>query len=460
MAIYNVFGNGTPSYPVAAFNDATSAATVANVFYMTNTNGTAIGWRCTGGRIYIPNDPLVTNKSITIMAWMGDSLNPLNLTLAPRQQVVTTTPVSGGWCEVTWDESFSIDYGPQFCWVAIGYKFNDVADQLCYIAASGLPALDSAAIPSVSVGSTLMLAEVVSEYKAWKNRGSYYFEGEPDPYGVPIWYGADIIVDSEPVEASIPVGAYGFNEGSGMVATDSSGNSNDLDIIDTTNYTLNGHNGAGFTQSVADPYGIWTSLPGINVTENPEVTMMFWGKRESDGSLGDSWTVRQTAFGTSNTAWGIKMSDGTNSIAEFFIQGFPIILSYPKQPLGEWHHYAITTNGHTVRFYVDSLMVGEQGASGAVGGGPLNDDNILVFGGEMQQQTIDDLRIFDHALTPNQIAYFMALDITSNNREGKVKVWDGAAWNTHPMKVWDGTAWTTRPVSGTTDGVNFVRGKD
>ena len=48
--------------------------------------------------------------------------------------------------------------------------------------------------------------------------------------------------------------------------------------------------------------------------------------------------------------------------------------------------------------------------------------------------------------------------IPSSGRSGKVKVWDGAAWNAHPAKVWDGGAWVTRKAKGY-DGSSWIDGK-
>ncbi|MFZ1301201.1 MAG: hypothetical protein WAQ27_01310, partial [Candidatus Microsaccharimonas sp.] len=120
MATHSVFGNDISAYyPINRYSDNGMGIMVGNVFYLTDANGPAVGWRVTGGRVYIPNDPLITGKSITVMVWAGNGLNPLNAAaFPPKQQIVTATPINGGWCEVTWDVPFIIDYGPEFSWVA------------------------------------------------------------------------------------------------------------------------------------------------------------------------------------------------------------------------------------------------------------------------------------------------------------------------------------------------------
>ena len=61
--------------------------------------------------------------------------------------------------------------------------------------------------------------------------------------------------------------------------------------------------------------------------------------------------------------------------------------------------------------------------------------------------------------TPQATPSFYGVDILVDiPRTGKVKVWDGATWQTHPLKVWDGGAWFVKRASGF-DGVEFVAGK-
>ncbi len=462
MATYTVFGNTTPTYPLAVYNDVSTAIKVANVFYLTADNGPAIGWRCTGGRVFIPNDPNATNKPITIYAWTGDTTRPLDIVSAtPDRAVVVTTPLSGGWCEVSW-APFVIDYGPHLNWVAIGYQFNDSADSLQYIACPVVSGPPPDPVDSTSAGSTLVLAESnYPGYIEWLDRGCYTLAGDPNKYPTDLWYGIDIIVDDGLATPPDPVVAYGFNEGSGVTAFDASGLNHDIAILDTSYFTRAGHHGAALMQTAANTYAISTALPWISTLNNPQLTVMFWGKRTSDGTNPDSWTVRQTDFGTSTVAWGIMMSNGTNGIMQVRMQGFEITPTQPVQPLNEWHHYCFTVNGSYIRTYIDGVMINEVGANGIVGGSEAEaDNNLLVFGGDMQQQTIDDLRIFDYALKPDFVNYYMTLDVTLNNRSGQIKVWDGTSWVTHPLKVWDGTSWVTHPALGSPDGVNFVSGKN
>lgn len=462
MATHTVFGNGAPAYPIAVYNDG-FGITLANVFYLTNGNGPVSGWRSTGGRVYIPNNPSVTNKSITIMAWAGHGLSTFSIAFDTLREVTTMTPAGGGWCEVTWDEPFDMDYGPTYAWVAIGYKFNGAAEKSNYIASAPENAGPHVAdFPSNTAGLSLVMAHSDEPgYIEWGDRGAFLIEGETINSSSNLWYGADIIVDTGPSTPYAPTAAYGFNEASGMVAFDASGNARNLPLDNANSYGLDGHSGAGLRQYSSTSYALYVDMPWISTPANPVLSVMFWGMRETEGSLSDSWTVRQTVFNGSNVAWGVKMSNGTNSVIELFIQGFTVTIAQPKKPVGQWNHYCFVTNGYFIRYYIDGVLMNEVGANGMLGSsGGDNDQNLVIYGGDMQGQVIDDLRIFDKTLSAADVLFYMNQDIVFNNRSGKVKVWNGSSWQAHPLKVWDGTSWVVKPVAGSPDGVQQVFGKN
>ena len=61
--------------------------------------------------------------------------------------------------------------------------------------------------------------------------------------------------------------------------------------------------------------------------------------------------------------------------------------------------------------------------------------------------------------SPQGTGSFYGTDILMDiPRTGKVKVWNGTAWQAHPLKVWDGTAWVAKKVSGH-DGNDMVESK-
>lgn len=413
MAAYTVFGNATPAYTLTIYADYPApGGELGNVFYVTRDNASMVGYRCTGGRVYIPNDASVTNRAIRLRAYIGTSGNLFRPSDGFVQEKTTVTPVSGGWCEVLWDTPILLDYGPDDYYIVITYSFTDPADQIKYLHSGGLP---STAIASGDLGTSLCLADATSA-ATWYARGHHWPANDnTTETGTTAWYGTDIIID-EPVAPNtlLPIAAYGFNEGSGTVFTDVTGNGHDLTT--QTQYFLagGGHTAGGVRQLAADDDAVNApedSFLPLNSPTYPEYTMMFWAKYDQVGTAGANWTIRQTAFSGGNPSIGIMVSDGTDTVFHWRRGGFDVQHTAPHQPLNEWHHYTLTCNGFVVRSYIDGVEIDE---SFALFPETEGDNNLELFAvGSMQGQVIDDLRFFDSALHPAAVQYYMSQVINS-----------------------------------------------
>ncbi len=453
MAHYTVFGSASPSPMLTVYNDGAPAIETGGVFYLTDDNGPAVGWQCKGARVYIPNDPRVTGQPVVFRLRLGRDAYSAPLSDTFVSEKTTITPTAGGWCEVLWDDPVLIDYGPDNCFIVVSFAFTDPSAQAIYLYSNALP---STAIPSVDVGSL-----VYSESGAAHPRGNRakYVIGANPPSDTSGWYGVDVIVDEAPaINTLLPVAAYGFNEGSGIVVNDETGNGHTL-ATSSPNFTASGHTASGLRQVAAntvaidDTDGTFTTLaPGV-----APYTVMFWGQYTAEGSAGVNWTVGQSVndFPTLRS-WAIAMSNGTNAVFHMRRGGFDSQITYPKQPLGEWHHYAMSYNQRGyLRAYVDGVIIGSAYAPGV---GEVTAAALRIFGHNMQGQTIDDLCFFDTALAPDAVAYYMTSAIVPGERSGRIKHWNGTQWQAHPLKVWDGSTWITRKTKGY-NGTGFIHGK-
>lgn len=450
-ATHSVFGTGTPPYTASTYADGTPNITVGNYFCTTGTG--SIGWRCRGARLYIPvADGSVNAKSVTLYAWRGNASTGAASIAddTPIQQKTVTTPATAGWIEVEWDEPFILDYG----WtshVLIGYSFSG-ADAMRYIYAASP---GTGEVDSLEVGTLLKLAESPIADLGSIGRGAY-LQGTAGGHTA-AWYGVDVIMDEGPDTLPLPTAAYGFNELNGTTTSDASGNGHDLTVLSSANFA-DGHTGNGLyqvgggpTHNIANSAATWL--------DTDYRTMMFWARYENDlPAPASTGVIYETHNNQAGATWSIEVSDGTNASFIVRANGFTITQTVAKQPVGEWHHYVLTHNESYARAYLDGVMVSEAAANGAINS--VADDHVLyIFGGDDQQITLDDLRFFDYPLTASQVQAYMDMPIQPTERSGRVKVWDGAAWNAHPLKVWDGSSWITRPANGTTDGINFIRGK-
>jgi hypothetical protein len=193
---------------------------------------------------------------------------------------------------------------------------------------------------------------------------------------------------------------YGFNDGSGTVLRDSSGNGRNGSITGAT--------------WVAGKFG-----QALNFDGNDFVNL-------GDFDLTGSFTVM---------GWLQTLSRFTNGCASFvmkaFDYGFEICQSRliaevasgtswtaaVSQPLtnadlNTWKHVAMTYDGTTVRFYVNGTFIGQ--ANGA----HTQNNNSLLFGrwtpsSEFWNGLMDEVRIFNRVLSPAEIQSLMNTPIGS-----------------------------------------------
>ncbi|MEO7904814.1 MAG: N,N-dimethylformamidase beta subunit family domain-containing protein, partial [Candidatus Saccharimonadales bacterium] len=97
----------------------------------------------------------------------------------------------------------------------------------------------------------------------------------------------------------------------------------------------------------------------------------------------------------------------------------------------------------------------------------VHDRNVVPVEPALQQATLNLFADLGAApataiaglVTPTAVS---SLDVYGLNplniRSGKIKVWDGSSWQSHPVKVWDGSSWQSHPARGYS-GDDFIVGK-
>ena len=82
-------------------------------------------------------------------------------------------------------------------------------------------------------------------------------------------------------------------------------------------------------------------------------------------------------------------------------------------PLNTWTHVATTYDGATQRIYVNGVLAGQRAQTGniAVGNNPLRIGGNNVFGGEFFQGLIDEVRIYNRALSAAEITTDMTTPV-------------------------------------------------
>ncbi len=203
-------------------------------------------------------------------------------------------------------------------------------------------------------------------------------------------------------EAAVPGVQLKFNEGSGTVAADSSGNGNNASLV----------NGAGWT---AGKYGTALSLDGANdyaalpsgvVGSLEGCTISTWVNLDTIST----WS-RIFDFGSGTSVYMfLTPRNGSNNRVRFAIKnggGEQIVDGTSALPTGVWTHVAVTLNGTTGTLYINGSAAGTAPVSltpSDLGATTQNWIGRSQWPDPYLDGRIDDFRVYPVALTAADIS--------------------------------------------------------
>jgi hypothetical protein len=207
------------------------------------------------------------------------------------------------------------------------------------------------------------------------------------------------------------VAAYGFEEPSGTLAADGSGNGNGGAVNGATR-TVDGRFGSAL---VFDGVNDSVDLPGLGTFYKTGFTLEAWVRKTSaateDNGVVGTWVGPQ---GGGPMIWVSSNSIWTGTLAT----GLANYLTSGQAPVaGQWQHVAFSYNGSTARFYVNGAEVANRPFSGNVGDsntwriGAYSSTAMGFFDG-----TIDEVRIYNRALTQTEIEGDMSAPVPRDNQ--------------------------------------------
>ena len=222
------------------------------------------------------------------------------------------------------------------------------------------------------------------------------------------WEGGDTVASSPPPPNQ--VAAFSFSEGSGTTTIDNSGSGHDGTLVNGPTWTA-GKYGNGLSFDGTDDYVSVANPAGVNLGDS-DFTIAAWVMRQVTG-------VEDNIL--SKTASGAWVSGGK----EFFISGSDNTLAFGSYGLGEvhstgtiisdglWHYVTVSfvDSSRTLRLYIDGVLSGT---------GTLNlpaDDVSHAIrigsnpGGSLTHGALDELRIFNRALSGREIVSIMGTAI-------------------------------------------------
>ena len=203
------------------------------------------------------------------------------------------------------------------------------------------------------------------------------------------------------------VAAYGFEEGAGAVVGDASGAGNDGTIAHAS-WTSSGVYGDAL---ILDGSGPGVTVPDssslhlrrgmtLEAWVNPTVVDEQWRDIVYKGD--DSYFLEATSPGNAPAAGGTFRGQGTNVFA--------------TAPLatGTWTYLAVTYDGQALRLYVNGDEVSSVARTGriAASGRPLELGGDSIYG-QGFQGLIDEVRVYNVALTPTEIRSDMETPVVS-----------------------------------------------
>ena len=205
------------------------------------------------------------------------------------------------------------------------------------------------------------------------------------------------------------IGWWKLDDGAGNLAVDSSGNGNDGVISGDPEWVAGWFGGALKFDGVDDSVNCGNS-DVFNITD--ELTLAVWVNANDIGSGQDNpW------LGKGDTSYMIK-NFRTGYDIEFFIYDsgwFSAHYTIDDSYNGEWHHVAGTYDGSVLQIYLDGVA-GEDAFLDHAGNIDITDYDVRI-GMNSQEETrfseaiLDDCRIYNQALSPDEIYAIMVGDV-------------------------------------------------
>jgi len=210
-------------------------------------------------------------------------------------------------------------------------------------------------------------------------------------------------------------GAWSFDEGTGTAIPDSTGNTlmastigGNMGLTATAGITW----AAGHVSGTALENAGTSGTASVNITiSGAAMTVMGWA-RPLDLTSGSSrplfgiWDAANTSGSTFVAVWAQRGDFGTPNVLQGNVRAGGVlnaINSAATLSVGTWSHVALTYDGSNMYLYKDGVQVGTTAQSAAA----YNGNAVFNVVPSPANAQVDDVRIFNVALTQPEIAAFM-----------------------------------------------------
>ncbi|UCF20249.1 MAG: LamG domain-containing protein, partial [Gemmatimonadota bacterium] len=212
--------------------------------------------------------------------------------------------------------------------------------------------------------------------------------------------------DSGPGDGDI-VGHWRFDEGSGTVAADASGNGN-LGTLMNGPIWVPGYSGTALSFDGIDDYVLVPDDDALNMVA--DFTISVWVKWS--GANADADILRKGSAGTSVAHYKIELKDNRLKVRLVGIQRSTVLSdNQTGRGDGVWHNVVVTREGTVSRLYIDGALI----ASSNTNVGDMSNSANLAFGAkdtgtsDFFRGSIDDIRFYSRALSAQEIGNLGAM---------------------------------------------------
>jgi hypothetical protein len=202
------------------------------------------------------------------------------------------------------------------------------------------------------------------------------------------------------------VAAYGFNEGQGSVAADASGHGL-AGAVSNAAWTSGRFGGALQFTGASDSLVTVPDTPLLDLSS--AFTLSAWVDPQGAQSMEATVIAKEIAGGLPYVLYASGNGVGPNAFA--LVDGsYRQAAAAGAIPTGTWSHLAATWDGATLSVYVDGVLAGSAAVSGdlARGSGALRIGGNTVFNNEAFAGRLDEVRVYERALTAAEIQADMA----------------------------------------------------